>query len=99
VQTPALLVLHDIYYPAGWKAYVDGKETEIYKTNYAFRSVYLEPGAETVIFRFHPRTFYAGLYFSLGSLVLLLAGVGGGWLLHRREKAHESSEDAAEETA
>ncbi|MCI0474599.1 MAG: hypothetical protein L0Y76_13570, partial [Ignavibacteria bacterium] len=28
-----LLVLNEIYYPAGWKAYIDGQETEIYKTN------------------------------------------------------------------
>ena len=35
---PSLLVLTDTYYP-GWRAYVDGSESEILKTDLLFRGV------------------------------------------------------------
>jgi len=44
----ALLVLSEVYYPAGWKAYVDGAETEIYKTDYILRSVVVPQGEHNV---------------------------------------------------
>jgi hypothetical protein len=75
----SLLVLGDIYYPAGWKAFVDGTETEIYKTNYILRSIVVPPGRHEVVFTFEPT------YYDLGwklsniawgiSLVCILAGL------------------------
>lgn len=46
---PGFLVLSEIWYPR-WKAFVDGKETKIYKTNYILRSVYLDKGTHNVSF-------------------------------------------------
>lgn len=57
---PALFVVSEIYYPAkgGWKAYVDGEEVPIYKTNHILRSIYIEkPGEHEVVFEFNPQTF------------------------------------------
>jgi hypothetical protein len=62
---PRVLFLSDTYYP-GWKAYVDGKETKIYRANYMFRAVYLEPGQNKVKF------VYAPMSFKLGSLISLI---------------------------
>jgi hypothetical protein len=88
VAVPSIMVLSDIYYPAGWKAYVNGEETEIYKTNYAFRSIFLKPGRHQISFRFRPRTFFTGLKISAGSAFLLLAGTGFGlWRTRRRKRA------------
>lgn len=38
-KEPSFLFVSDTYYP-GWKAFIDGKETKIYKTDYAFQSFY-----------------------------------------------------------
>lgn len=69
VPRPCLLVLSEIYYAPGWKAFVDGTETRIYRTDYAFRSVYLEPGTHTVVMS------YAGDSIRLGLLLSLCAAV------------------------
>ena len=55
VQTemPALLFLSDNYYP-GWKAYVNGKQTEIFRADYTFRAVVVPQGESTVLFSFEP---------------------------------------------
>lgn len=62
--TACLLVLSEIYYPAGWRASVDGQETQIYKADYLLRAVYLPAGDHLVRFFFRPWTFWAGLWIS-----------------------------------
>lgn len=76
VQKPAHLVLSEIYYPAGWKAYVNGKETKIYKTNYFLRSIFLEPGKHSIKFVFKPGSFTIGLWLSLLTFIALVTIVG-----------------------
>ena len=43
------LVLSDAYYPT-WVASINGSQTPIYRTNYAFRGVVVPAGKQTVIF-------------------------------------------------
>jgi hypothetical protein len=59
-SSPGLLVLSEVYYPAGWKAFIDGNETEIYKTNYILRSVVVPKGEHTVTFKFDPPLYSTG---------------------------------------
>ncbi len=73
VAEPALLVLSEIYYPAGWKAFVDGQETKIYKTDYILRSIFLKPGEHDIEFVFRPKTFWMGAGITFGLFVILLA--------------------------
>jgi hypothetical protein len=62
-----ILVLADSYYP-GWRAYVDGKQTEILRANYFLRGVLVQPGAHVVEFRYEPRSFKIGLLVSFFTL-------------------------------
>ena len=76
-----LLVFSEIYLPFGWKAYIDGKETEIHKTDYILRSLIVPQGKHKVEFRYEPAVYYTGKSVSIGANVLLgiilLAGVFG----------------------
>ncbi|MFH1502987.1 MAG: YfhO family protein [Candidatus Eisenbacteria bacterium] len=72
IRRPCLLVFSEVYYPPGWKAFVDGSETEIYRTNYAFRSVYLEPGEHTVLMKHESRGLRTGLSVTLAAAIAIL---------------------------
>jgi len=65
-----LLFVSDSYYP-GWRAYLDGKETKIYRANYTFRAVFVPSGKHMIDFIYKPRSFRIGLIISLASLALL----------------------------
>jgi len=65
------LVLLDQYYP-GWKAFVDGKETEIFPTDYVFRSVYISKGNHEVEFIYDPLSYKAGKWISGITLFILI---------------------------
>jgi hypothetical protein len=84
-RTPSLLAISEIYYPAGWKAYVDGKETTIYKTDYVLRSIFLEPGRHDIRMEFKPKMFKLGLLVTLAASGLLILGTGVGIFAWRRK--------------
>ena len=73
-----LLVLSDTYYP-GWKAWVDGEETEILPVNHLFRGVPVRPGAGSVRFVYEPESFTIGLWISLAATVLVAVLLITGW--------------------
>lgn len=68
-NSPALFYVSDTYYP-GWKAYVNKKETEIFRTNYNFRSVLIPNGQSTVEFRYQPTNW--NMYIGLSGVSFLL---------------------------
>lgn len=70
-------VFSDMYYPYGWKAYVDGKETPIAKADYVLRALRVPAGKHKIEFKFHPNSFYTGNTISLVSSLLLIVACGG----------------------
>ena len=79
VSAPAsgLAVFSEIYYPAGWKAFVDGKETPILRADYTLRALPVDEGEHEVEFVFAPESFTKGRVMSMASsiaIIVLLAG-------------------------
>ena len=45
------LVYNDNFYP-GWRVFVNGREEKLYRANYAFKGVWVDPGEWAIEFRF-----------------------------------------------
>ncbi|PIE31523.1 hypothetical protein CSA56_17990, partial [candidate division KSB3 bacterium] len=61
MATDGILVLSEKFYP-GWKAYIDGQETEIYKANYTVQAIAVPQGRHEIEFRFHPKQYWLGFW-------------------------------------
>ena len=66
-KNPGFLVISEMYYPAGWKAYLDGAETPIYKTDYLLRGVEIPAGDHELELRFEPASYKIGSMIAWGS--------------------------------
>lgn len=69
------LVVSEVYYPAGWRAMLDGKEIEIEQANYLLRAVYVPAGSHVLRMEFNPGTHRAGLWLSGLSTFLVYGGL------------------------
>ncbi len=67
-----LAVFSEIYYPAGWKSFIDGKESPHFRANYVLRAMIVPEGKHEISFRFQPDSYIKGNKVSLASSVLLL---------------------------
>lgn len=84
-----LIVFSEIYYPAGWKCYIDGKESPYFRANYVLRSMIAPAGEHEIKFSFNPESYIIGNKVSLASsiiLFLLIAVYFISLLIRKREK-------------
>ena len=84
---PRLLLCVDAFYP-GWRAYVDGAPTRIYRANNAFKAVVVPQGTHRVRFEFRSWRVVAGL--SLSALAWAAILCGGLLALRHWRKPHQA---------
>ncbi len=78
-----LLFLSDAFFP-GWEAIINEEETEIYRANYAFRSIVVKPGKNVVRFKYNPTSFRIGRIISFFSLVFFLFIILKGYRIKKQ---------------
>jgi hypothetical protein len=76
--TPQFAVFSEIYYPAGWNAYLDGKKTQYYKVNYVLRGMPVPAGDHKITFRFEPASYTKSYSLATWSGILLYLFLIGG---------------------
>jgi hypothetical protein len=81
--TPKLLFLSDSY-DQGWKAFVDGKQTPVYRANYDFRAIDIPAGDHIVVFRYWPKSVENGIKAAI--LTFLILSISTILLKSKRER-------------
>jgi hypothetical protein len=88
-QGERLVVFSEIYYPAGWKAYIDGAEKPYFRTDYVLRGMIVPAGNHEITFRFKPASYTTGNTVQLASsliFILLVAGYSGFLLRNKNSR-------------
>lgn len=87
-DTDAFLVLSEVYYPAGWKAYIDDVPIPIHATNYILRGLKVPAGDHTLKLSMQPESYSRSVKLSLAglSITILAVLIGLIWPLIRRKK-------------
>ncbi len=81
-----LAIFSEIYYPAGWKCLVDGKETGYFRANYVLRAMIAPAGSHEIKFVFEPASYITGNKVSLASSVILILLLAGYFILRLKKK-------------
>jgi hypothetical protein len=82
-----LAVFSEIYYPAGWKSYIDGKESPYFRTDWVLRGMIVPAGDHEIKFIFKPGSYIIGNKVSLASSVLLILLFSGYFVAKFRMKS------------
>ena len=69
--TPQFAVFSEVYYPKGWKVFIDGTKADYVKTDYVLRGMYIPAGNHEIEWRFEPESFTVGRMVSIISNILV----------------------------
>jgi len=77
-ENEGFAVFSEIYYPSGWKTFIDGKETSHICVNYILRGMLIPAGHHVIEFKFDPDVVKTGSKITLASSILLSLLLLGG---------------------
>ena len=73
--TPQFIVFSEVYYPAGWNAFIDGQKAPYVKTNYVLRGMYVPSGTHEIEFRFEPGSYTTGRTITIVANILVFLSI------------------------
>jgi len=85
LDSDVFMVFSDAYFP-GWKSYIDGKETRIYKTNGILKGIYIPKGDHEVKFNYFPPYFLISSIISFSTFLLIAGGTITIFLRRKKRK-------------
>jgi len=94
-DAPRFFVASEVYYPAGWNAYLNEKKVPIHRTDYLLRGVHVPEGEHTLEMRFEPKADRYGRWIAWASTILVYGSVLTffGRRVRRRGELTEDGED------
>ncbi len=95
-KTGQLAVFSEVYYPHGWKVFIDEKEVPYIKADYFLRAVYVPAGTHNIKMIFEPEVIEKGKWISLICFALFigLSAFGIFWLNKDKKKETQFKEEA-----
>lgn len=85
---PQVAVFSEIYYPKGWVASIDGKETPYFNADFVLRGLAVPAGKHIITFEFKPAAYYTGEKIAMaGSLLVLVVSLGGIFMAYRQKNS------------
>jgi len=87
-QGTKLSVFSEIYYPAGWKSFIDGKESPYFRTNYVLRGMVVPGGEHEIKFVFEPSSYLIGNKVSLVSSVVFILLVAAYFIFNLKKRSN-----------
>jgi hypothetical protein len=93
--TPQFAVFSEIYYTAGWNAYIDGQKADYVRVNYILRGMPVPAGNHTIEFKFKPESYYKGRTITIWSMVLIYLVVAASIVMYFRNRKKGTADNAA----
>lgn len=91
-SAPRVALFSEIYYPKGWKVFINGEEAEYFRANYILRGIVVPEGENVIEFRFEPRSYYTGETIALiFSALLVLSMIG--YIVLQWKKSKETDKE------
>lgn len=79
-------VFSEIYYPLGWKAYIDGEEVEILQVDYTLRGLEIPAGEHEIEFKYELESYHTATYMAYaGSFLLIIVIAGSVYFQYRKQ--------------
>jgi len=88
------LFFGDTYLPTGWKAYIDGNESVIYKADHGFMGIVVPKGKHIVDFKYAPKSFFISEYVALSLSALTILGLIVGIVFEFKKRKKNTVTDA-----
>ena len=83
-------VFSEIYYEHGWKATIDGNDSDILRVDYTLRGMHIPKGKHTIEFKFEPAVYEQGEKMALAGSMLLLVLIGAAVFMEFKGKSKDA---------